>query len=69
MNKWMWVVVVIIALLIGAYFGYYFEKQKMDTLLNMQRADMQRQIDNEKAMIHTNPTPTVLTPTVKSTKK
>src|SRR6185437_12433588 len=40
--------VVIIALLIGAFGGYYFEKTKMTSQMVMLQASMQKQMDDAK---------------------
>ena len=45
----MWVLVVV-ALLVGAYGGYAYEKAKFVKLMEGQRMDMQRQIDDLKKM-------------------
>jgi len=47
---------IIIALLVGAYIGYYYEKTKMVKLLTDQRVNMQQQIDGLKKVI-VQPTP------------
>jgi hypothetical protein len=51
MNKTMTIVVVgVVALLIGAYSGYAYEKAKLMTMMETQRMDMQHQIDQAKMM-------------------
>ena len=45
--KVMWVLVVL-GLLVGAYAGYAYEKSKFVKLMAVQRADMQKEIDNAK---------------------
>jgi len=52
----MWLVI-IVALLVGAYAGYYYEKQKMVKLLTFQQVNMQQQIDSLKTTISLMPTP------------
>jgi|SRR6185369_3131263 len=47
MNKLTWILV-IIALAVGAYGGYAYEKAKFVKLMLAQQVDMQRQIDNAK---------------------
>jgi hypothetical protein len=45
MNKLTMWAIIIVALLVGAYIGYYYEKQKFVKIVEVQRVDMQRQID------------------------
>ena len=61
----MWVIV--IALLVGAYLGYFYEKQKMVKLITTQRVDMQQQIDALKKPVVLQPTqsPTPVTTKIK----
>jgi uncharacterized membrane-anchored protein YhcB (DUF1043 family) len=57
MKSTMWLVI-IVALLVGAYAGYYYEKTKMVKLLTAQQVNMQQQIDSLKTTISLMPTPT-----------
>jgi hypothetical protein len=41
-------VIVVVALLLGAYGGYAYEKAKLLTMMDTQRMDMQKQIDDAK---------------------
>jgi uncharacterized membrane-anchored protein YhcB (DUF1043 family) len=59
MSKQMTWILIIIALLVGLYAGYYYEKQKLNNLMSVQRADMQRQIDDAK-MLNKQVRPTVI---------
>lgn len=63
MSKQMAWILIIIALLVGLYAGYYYEKTKMVGLLNTQQANMQQQIDSLKsaAKAQLTVTPTVTT--------
>jgi uncharacterized protein YneF (UPF0154 family) len=58
--KKMGLVWVIIALLVGLYLGYYYEKTKMVKMLTDQRASLQQQINGLKqAAVQPTVTPTV----------
>ena len=48
MNKQMMWILVVVALLVGAYAGYYYEKTKLVNMMTAQRSDMQRQIEESK---------------------
>lgn len=43
----MWILI-IIALIIGAFAGYYYEKTKMSSQLMMVQSDLQKQLDSAK---------------------
>jgi len=67
MGKSMMWVVIIVALLVGAYAGYFYEKQKMVKLITAQQVNMQQQIDALKKTISLQPTeqPTPATTEIK----
>lgn len=44
------VIIVVVALLIGAYAGYAYEKSKLVRMMETQRMDLQKQIDDTKMM-------------------
>jgi len=67
MGKSMWIVI-ILALLVGAYCGYYYEKQKFVKLMATQQVNMQQQIDSLKKTITEMPIQQP-TPVVTKTKK
>lgn len=46
MSKNMMYGAIIIALLVGAFGGYYYEKTKLTTRMSMMQADMQKQVDD-----------------------
>ncbi len=58
MNKiWIWVLV-IVALLVGAYIGYAYEKNKFVTLMSNMQASYQNQLEQaRKSAQKTQPTP------------
>ena len=56
MNKTAMWVLVVIALLVGLFAGYYYEKTKMDNLMASTVAGMQKQVDDAKASNKTMPT-------------
>jgi len=62
MSKQMTWILIIVALLVGLYAGYYYEKTKMVGLLTTQRVSMQNQIDSLKAAAvqQLTPTPTIM---------
>ena len=62
MSKQMSWILIVIALLVGLYVGYYYEKTKMVGFINVQRADMQQQIDSLKSAANQQlaPSPTVM---------
>lgn len=45
MNKQMMWILVVVALLVGAYAGYYYEKTKLIKMMMVSQSDMQKQID------------------------
>ena len=55
-------ILIVVALLVGLYAGYYYEKTKMVKLTDIQRADMQQQIDSLKSTVNQqlSPSPTVM---------
>ena len=49
MNKSMMIVLVaVVALLVGAYAGYAYEKSKLMKMMEVQRMDMEHQLDQAK---------------------
>lgn len=44
------VIIVVVALLIGAYAGYAYEKSKLVRMMETQRMDLQKQVDDAKMM-------------------
>lgn len=44
------VIIVVVALLVGAYAGYAYEKSKLVRMMETQRMDLQKQIDDTKMM-------------------
>ena len=61
MSKQMAWILIVVALLVGLYAGYYYEKTKMVGFLTTQRVDLQNQIDSLKAAaVQLTPTPSVM---------
>lgn len=54
MNKGMMWGIVVIALLVGAFGGYYYEKTKLTSAMMTMQASMQKQMDNAKMMQSNN---------------
>ena len=44
------IIVAVVALLIGAYSGYAYEKAKLMPMMEAQRMDMQKQLDQAKML-------------------
>lgn len=59
-KQMMWIVAVVIALFVGAFGGYYFEKTKLTSQMMMAQTDLQKQVDDLKMkndQLMANPAP------------
>lgn len=61
-------ILLFIALVVGAFGGYYYEKTKLMNQMTMWQADMQKQLDDEKSL-NKQLTEKMPTPSIKVMKK